>query len=48
MVGWSGALQATFFYARDGQQVGKVMGEGSRETYEAAIRAVLGAGAGGD
>ena len=48
MVGWSGALPATFFYARDGQQVGKVMGEGSRETYEAAIRAVLGAGAGGD
>ena len=45
MPGWSGSLPMTLFYARDGRMVGKVMGEGSRETYEAEIRAVLGAGA---
>jgi thiol-disulfide isomerase/thioredoxin len=40
--GWSGALPASFFYAKDGQQVNHVLGEGSRQTYEAAIRALLG------
>jgi thiol-disulfide isomerase/thioredoxin len=42
--GWSGALPASFFYAKDGRQVGHVLGEGTRETYEAAIRSLLAAG----
>jgi hypothetical protein len=45
--GWSGALPATFFYAKDGCQVGHVLGEGNRATYEAAIRALLSSGTGG-
>jgi thiol-disulfide isomerase/thioredoxin len=44
MPGWSGALPATFLYARDGQQVGHVLGEGTRDTYETAIRSLLAAG----
>jgi thiol-disulfide isomerase/thioredoxin len=39
--GWNGALPATFFYAKDGRQVGHVLGEGNRATYEAAIQALL-------
>jgi thiol-disulfide isomerase/thioredoxin len=39
--GWNGALPATFFYAKDGRQIGHVLGEGSRATYETAIRALL-------
>jgi len=42
--GWSGALPASFFYTRDGQQIGHVLGEGTRDTYEAAIRSLLAAG----
>jgi thiol-disulfide isomerase/thioredoxin len=42
--GWSGSLPATFFYARDGQQVGKQIGEASRDTYELEIKALLNAG----
>jgi len=42
--GWSGAIPASFFYARDGRQIGKLLGETNRETYEAQIRAVLAAG----
>jgi thiol-disulfide isomerase/thioredoxin len=45
--GWNGALPATFFYAKDGRQVGHVLGEGNRATYEAAIRALLSSGTGG-
>jgi thiol-disulfide isomerase/thioredoxin len=45
--GWNGALPATFFYAKDGHQVGHVLGEGNRATYEAAIRALLSSGTGG-
>ena len=41
---WTGALPATFFYARDGRQVGHVFGEGKRETYEDAIRSLVGSG----
>jgi len=41
---WNGALPASVFYARDGRQAGHVLGEGSRETYETAIRALLAAG----
>lgn len=44
--GWNGALPATFFYAKDGHQIGHVLGEGTRETYETAIRALLASGAG--
>jgi thiol-disulfide isomerase/thioredoxin len=41
LAGWTGALPASVFYARDGRQAGHVLGEGSRETYEAAIRSLL-------
>jgi thiol-disulfide isomerase/thioredoxin len=41
MNGWNGALPASFFYAKDGTQVGHQVGEGSRETYDAAIRVLL-------
>ena len=44
LAGWNGALPASVFYARDGRQAGHVLGEGSRETYEAAIRSLLAAG----
>jgi thiol-disulfide isomerase/thioredoxin len=44
--GWNGALPATFFYAKDGRQIGHVLGEGTRATYETAIRALLASGAG--
>src|SRR6266852_9724545 len=39
--GWNGALPASFFYDKDGKQVGHVLGAGTRETYEAAIRQLL-------
>jgi thiol-disulfide isomerase/thioredoxin len=39
--GWNGAIPASFFYARDGRQIGHLLGEGTRETYEAAIRTLL-------
>jgi thiol-disulfide isomerase/thioredoxin len=42
--GWTGALPATFLYARDGRQIGHMVGEGTRETYEAAIQSLLAAG----
>jgi thiol-disulfide isomerase/thioredoxin len=41
LAGWNGALPATFFYTKDGHQIGHVLGEGNRATYEAAIRALL-------
>lgn len=42
--GWNGAIPATFLYAKDGRQIGHVLGEGKRETYEAAIRTLLTSG----
>jgi hypothetical protein len=39
--GWNGALPASFFYDKDGKQVGHVLGAGSRATYEAAIQQLL-------
>jgi thiol-disulfide isomerase/thioredoxin len=42
--GWGGAMPATFFYARDGRQVGHVFGEGKRETFESAIQSLVGSG----
>ena len=44
--GWNGAIPASFFYARDGRQIGKLLGESDRDTYEAAIRTVLSSGSG--
>jgi thiol-disulfide isomerase/thioredoxin len=44
MPGWKGALPASFFYAKDGRQVGHVLGEGTRATYEEAIRSLLATG----
>ncbi len=42
--GWSGALPASVFYAKNGQRGGYFLGARNRETYEAAIRALLGLG----
>jgi thiol-disulfide isomerase/thioredoxin len=42
MPGWNGSLPATFFYGRDGKQVAHVLGAGTREGFEAQIKAVLG------
>jgi len=39
--GWSGALPATVFYAKDGRQIGHLLGGGTRETFEAAIHQLL-------
>jgi len=39
--GWNGTLPVSVFYGRDGRQVGHVIGEGTRDTYEAAIRTLL-------
>jgi thiol-disulfide isomerase/thioredoxin len=44
LAGWNGALPATFFYAKNGRQTGHVLGEGTRATYETAIRALLSSG----
>ena len=38
---WSGAIPATFFYARDGRELGRLISEHSREELEMAIRALL-------
>jgi thiol-disulfide isomerase/thioredoxin len=38
---WNGALPASFLYDKDGNQVGRVLGAGTRETYESAIRQLL-------
>jgi thiol-disulfide isomerase/thioredoxin len=47
MAGWNGAIPASFFYARDGRQIGHLLGENNRATYEAAIRTVLSSGGSG-
>jgi len=44
LAGWTGALPASVFYARDGRQAGHILGEGSREAYETTIRSLLAAG----
>ena len=38
---WNGALPVSFLYDKDGNQVGRVLGAGTRDTYEAAIRQLL-------
>ena len=42
--GWNWTLPASFFYAKDGRQVGSFVGERNRETYEGAIRSLLNSG----
>ena len=44
--GWNGAIPASVFYAKDGHQIGHLVGENNRDTYEAAIRMVLSSGDG--
>ena len=44
--GWNGAIPASFFYAKDGRQIGHLLGENNRERYEAAIRMLLDSGSG--
>jgi thiol-disulfide isomerase/thioredoxin len=39
--GWNGTLPATIFYGKDGRQAGHVLGEGTRDAYEATIRRLL-------
>jgi thiol-disulfide isomerase/thioredoxin len=41
---WNGALPVSFFYDKDGRQVGHVFGASTREVYEAAIRQLLSVG----
>jgi thiol-disulfide isomerase/thioredoxin len=45
--GWNGAIPASFFYAADGRQISHLVGEGSHDTYEAAIKQLLSSGGGG-
>ena len=42
--GWTGVLPTTVFYGKDGRQAGHVSGEGTRDKFEAAIRALLASG----
>src|SRR6202049_4574035 len=44
--GWNGAIPASVFYAKDGRQIGHLVGENNRDTYEAAIRMVISSGDG--
>jgi thiol-disulfide isomerase/thioredoxin len=39
--GWNGSIPASFFYSKDGTQIGHFVGAGNREKYEAAIRMLL-------
>lgn len=41
MQGWNGSLPASFFYAKDGTQIGHLVGASDHDTYDAAIRKVL-------
>jgi thiol-disulfide isomerase/thioredoxin len=45
MPGWNGSLPVSIFYAKDGRQIGHVLGASNRETYESAIRSLLAADA---
>jgi thiol-disulfide isomerase/thioredoxin len=38
---WSGALPATLFYTRDGHLAAKIVGEATRDKFEAAIQKIL-------
>jgi thiol-disulfide isomerase/thioredoxin len=39
--GWNGTIPASFFYAKDGRQIGHLVGASSKDTYEAAIHSLL-------
>lgn len=39
---WNGSIPASFLYTKDGSQAGHLMGAGDRQSYEAAIRQLLG------
>ncbi len=39
--GWTGLLPVSIFYGKDGKQAGHLLGEGKRDTFEAAIRTLL-------
>ncbi len=41
MQGWNGSIPASFFYAKDGSQIGHLVGASDRDTYDAAIRTLL-------
>jgi thiol-disulfide isomerase/thioredoxin len=41
---WTGSLPVSIFYGKDGQQAGHMLGEGTRDKYEAAIHALLASG----
>jgi thiol-disulfide isomerase/thioredoxin len=42
--GWTGSLPVSIFYGKDGQQAGHMIGEGTRDKFEAAIRSLLASG----
>jgi thiol-disulfide isomerase/thioredoxin len=44
MPGWNGAIPGSFFYSRDGKQIGHLVGASNRDTYEAAIKTLLSSG----
>ena len=39
--GWNGSIPASFFYSKDGTQIGHLVGESDHDTYDAAIRMLL-------
>jgi thiol-disulfide isomerase/thioredoxin len=41
---WTGLLPVSMFYGKDGRPAGHMLGEGTRDKYEAAIRALLASG----
>ena len=41
MQGWNGAIPASFFYSKDGTQIGHLVGQSDHDTYDAAIRMLL-------
>jgi len=41
MPGWNGSIPASVFYAKDGRQVGHLVGAGDHDTYEASIKMLL-------
>ncbi len=42
--GWTGSLPVSIFYGKDGRQAGHMLGEGTRDKYEATIRSLLASG----
>jgi thiol-disulfide isomerase/thioredoxin len=39
--GWNGSIPASFFYSKDGTQIGHLVGESNHDTYDVAIRMLL-------